>query len=150
MKKIGNVSVWGLPSRTEVRTASTISSVRSSEIEKIENIVVDNENGDVKILEKNEKNSKSLSGTSSSSKNDRENMKIKGSEKDKMRDEDKNRINEKINEKSVGMTGNILMLSPVSEALRRSLCVNLRGLVKRLKVPQSSATALHALTLLHR
>ena len=55
MKKIRNVSVWGLPSRTEVRTASTISSVRSSEIEKNGNIVVDNEDGDVRILEKEEK-----------------------------------------------------------------------------------------------
>ena len=123
--------MWGLPSRTEVRTASTISSVRSLEIEKMENNVVDSE--DVKILQKNEKN-----GSLKDSKNDSKNLK------------NENKVNEKSIEKSVGSSSNPLILSPVSEALRRSLCVNLRGLVKRLKAPQSSATALHALTLLHR
>ena len=155
LAKSAKIKVYGLPSCTEVRTALTINTQKQ--------IIKTEERKDIKKTEdpdKSEGSKSRIPGSSSSSKNalssnsksSRERNKDREKEKEKVKEREKEEIKEKEKEKEkiALLNHTIPVISPISEALRKSLCINLRGLVKRVKPSMGSVITVHALTLMHR
>jgi hypothetical protein len=133
VKRISAISpLWGLPSRTELSTALTVSTVPVP-LENEEEVLTQEEIEErVREIER-EKEMEELSYYYT-------NKKSKKVEKPKI----------KITAPTTGVGPT--PLDPVPDSLRRSLCGNLRGTVGRLKalIPGWEGTTLHAITLLHR
>ena len=157
LAKSAKIKIYGLPSCTEVRTALTINTQKQ--------IIKTEERKDIKKTEdpdKSEGSKSRIPGSSSSSKNalssnsksSRERNKDREKEKEKVKEREKEEIKEKEKEKEKEkialLNHTIPVISPISEALRKSLCINLRGLVKRVKPSMGSVITVHALTLMHR